>query len=442
MTSKTWVHFETTGSAFKTVLYLYKDDHATFVSCSIWHWAVPSTNASDVEAYVDPGTYYLVVDGYLGQGGPYRLEVNAIPDTLTSGTLVEPNYEQAMAAYKAIGGKFVGIDSSGYTCGTYESEWFQRFVTPMLNRMSTDTGSLNGTTSAPFNFAVSQYGNPCKSTDAPMGKQVSDAIIGIANTARMDVTAVAIDTDDSRDFDGTGGPRVLTPTNVDDATFVQSIATVHTAESDANCTQTLTNKFVQCLPGTHVTFQVNFQTPAAVVAQTNDQIFSFVVRTLRDGIIPLSDQPVVIVVPNSATKAYTDAWFVRDYDAKGACPPGSVPTWGLWGWNATTPRDSRIDYSVAVADSVAELATAPADPLLFSASIGPAALANTPIGVVSTPSTTESGSTVVNNTLLANNRAPTAKALRMRAHLMPTADRLAAPTLQAWNLQISCTPRE
>jgi hypothetical protein len=175
----------------------------------------------------------------------------------------------------------------------------------------------------------------------------------------------------------------------------------------------------------------------------NDQIFTFVIRTLRDGRLVLGETPVVIVVPNIPPH-YVDGWFVRDYDTTSACPKGTAPLWGLFGWNARTPGDSHIDFDVAVAPSLAELGEAPTDPLLFSSPPGLATLAGQPIGAqtrVGGPDT-QFGSTVVDSTLAINMRARDSRAMRLRAHLAPSTDRTLPPVLQLWNQQISCQPAE
>src|SRR5207245_527796 len=103
----------------------------------------------------------------------------------------------------------------------------------------------------------------------------------------------------------------------------------------------------------------------------HEQIFSFVIRTLRDGASILTETPVVIVVPSIGPSYYADGWFVRDYDAAAACPVGTSPFWGFFTWNASTPGDSHIDLEVAVAPTLAELPTAPFDALVFSDPPGP-----------------------------------------------------------------------
>jgi len=140
--------------------------------------------------------------------------------------------------------------------------------------------------------------------------------------------------------------------------------------------------------------------------------------------------------------ARSDAWFIRDYDTTDACTSGAVPYWSFFAWNASTPGDSHIDYDVAVASSVAELAAAPIDPLQFSDPPGPVALAGQPVSARSGTPDTQVGGTVVDETLRANLRARTSKVMRLRAHLFASPDRTFAPVLQLWNQSISCQPAE
>ncbi len=437
---RTWFHFDTVGSSFEAVPYLYQSN-ATYLACNEWTNFIDSPEfvPSSIDGVVDPGDYFLVVDGIAGAEGNYVLHVNAMPDGAATGPVAEPNYEEAVAAYGALGGKIVGIDGSGYKCDGGYSSFVQRNTANALEKLARDTGSVDAANN-PYLLYWNASGGLCHAGDPPLAKQLADAIVGVA-TSRANITAVAIDTDDAKDFDGPpGGSNNLTPGNIDDATFVTSLTAVSTAETAAKCQQTLADRFIGCLPGTQAKFQVNFKTPASIAALSHPQIFTFVVRVLRDGSTILSETPVVIVVPATTTPLYDPAWFVRDYDTTDVCPRDTEPVWSFWGWNADTPGDSRIDFDVAVAPTAAELATAPVDALRFSQPPGPASLAGQVIGAQKAPNDTQAGATLVDATLSLNMRPRNAKALRMRAHLIPSTDRTHAPTLQAWNLQVSCRP--
>ena len=442
---RTSYHFDTVGSNFDTVLYMYTAADQP-IACNTQHFfgANPSAMPSSLDGVVDPGDYFLVVDGPNGANGTYVLHVNAMPDGAATGPVAEPNYDEAIAAFNALGGKLVSVDASGYTCDHGPTAFVQRNTGGQLVQWAADTSSVNSA-GAPYRVLTHPVDRICHAGDPPLPQQLAQAVIGTFNTvatSRMDVTAVAVDVDDSIDFDGPpGGRTILTPVNIDDATFVQSITTVATPETNTRCQQTLANRFVGCQPGTKVTFNVTFAVPANVPTLTHDQIFTFVIRTLRNGTLVLGETPVVIVVPNIPPR-YVDGWFVRDYDTTSACPKGTAPLWGLFGWNSHTPGDSHIDFDVAVAPSLAELGEAPVDPLIFSNL--PATLVGQAIGaqIREGGPDTERGSTLVDSTLAVNMRPRDSQAMRLRAHLVPSTDRTLPPVLQLWNQQISCQPAE
>jgi hypothetical protein len=323
----------------------------------------------------------------------------------------------------------------------------QRNTANALEKLSIDTGSVNAA-GVPFRVLIDNDVQVCRPGDPSLDNQVSQAITGLFNTVAssvMDVSMVAVDTDDAIDFDGPPGrPAPLTPVNIDDATFVQGITTVALAETNANCQETLPNRFVGCRPSTKVTFAVTFRRPATVPMLGHNQIFTFVLRTLRNGTLVLAETPVVIVVPPTVPPYYADAWFIRDYDGNEGCPKGTAPFWSNFAWNAQTPGDSHIDFEVAVAPSVAELPSAPIDPLLFTNPPGPMALVGQPIRAANPPGgpNTQFGEAMVDTTFTSNERPRASKAMRLRAHLVPSTDRTVSPLLQLWNQQISCQPAE
>jgi hypothetical protein len=446
---RTLYHFDTIGSNFNTVLYMYSAAGQP-IACNDRHFfnASPNPMPASIDGVVDPGDYFVVVDGVIGAMGTYVLHVNAMPDGPAAGPIAEPNYQEALAAFNALGGKLVSVDASGYTCDHGPTGPLERYTGAELQQWATDTASVNGA-GTPYGVLTHPDDGICHAADAPLDDQLAQAILGPFNAAkngRMDVTAAAFDVDDAIDFDGPpGGATNLTPVNIDDATFVQSIVTVATPDTDAGCMQTLPNRFVGCVPGTKVTFRVTFGVPATVPTNLNhDQIFTFVIRTLRNGTLALGETPVVIVVPSGLPTRYTDAWFVRDYDTTNACPKGTAPLWSFFAWNARTPGDSHIDFEVAVAPSVAELPMAPIDPLVFTNPPGPVSLAGQPIGAMTRAGgpDTQLGATLVDTTLAAKMRPRDSRAMRLRAHLVPSTDMLLPPVLQLWNQQISCQAAE
>jgi hypothetical protein len=382
-----------------------------------------------------------VVDGRRGASGDYTLHVNAMPDGSARAVPTEPNDDESIAAYRAIGAKIVAVDMSGYACDDGPTSFVQRNTGNALDKAALDTVSLDAG-GAPYRISMYPWGGACHAGDPPLDAQIADAIVGIAR-GRMDLSLVAVDADDGVDFDGPPGGRTnLTPLNIDDAEFVAAIAAVPTADTAANCQGTLPDRFVGCRPGTRATFSVRFQPPPTIPVLAHDQIFTLVLRTLRDRSTILAETPVVLVVPASGGVLRSDAWFIRDYDTTDVCTSGAVPYWSFFAWNAVTRGDSRIDFDIAVAPSVAELATAPIDPLQFSDPPGPAPLAGQPISARSGTPDTQMGGTVVDATLRANLRARTSKTMRLRAHLFASPDLQYAPVLQLWNQSISCQPAE
>jgi hypothetical protein len=452
VTQRTWFHFDTVGSTYTqhasgdpdygTALYLYQRSAGgttAGVACNYAHFFDDPTkpNVSSIDGFVDPGDYFLVVDGIYGSRGNYVLHVNAMPDGIATSA---PNYDEALRSYEAIGAKIVGVDASGFACDSGYSDFVQRNTGNALAKLALDTRSVDGAGN-PYVVYLNQFGGRCHSGDPPIATQIASAILGSAN-ARMNVSAVAVDHDDAIDFDGQGGATTLTPNNIDDASFVQSITTVATADTTTNCLQTLPDRFVGCRPGTKATFTVTFKTPAAVPMLFHEQIFTFVIRTLRDGASVLSETPVVIVVPSIGLFYYADAWFMRDYDTTDACPRGTAPLWGFFTWNANTPGDSHIDLDVAA--TLAQLSSAPVDTLVFSDPPGPSSVVGQQVGVQTRAGgpDTETGGTLVDSTLALNMRSRDSAVMRLRAHLVPSVDGTFPPLLKLWNQQISCQPAE
>jgi hypothetical protein len=438
---RTWFHFDTYGSRYDTVLYLYKSG-GPGVACNVESLLDTSTpnDTSSIDGVVDPGDYFLVVDGRSGDTGDYVLHVNAMPDGAASGPVAAPNYDEAIAAYNAIGGKIVGVDDSGFACHDGPNSFVESNTGNALEKVARDTSSYDAM-GRPLVVHLDPWGPPCLigDPDSP-DTQIVNAVVGLANR-RQDITLVAVDTDDAVDFDGPpGGSTQLTPMNIDDATFLASATPIATPESMAGCSNMFPDRFAGCSPGTNVSFRVTFARPPAVTALPGLQIFTLSLRVLADGLSVLSETPVVLVIPPPAP--YDDALFERDYDAGSVCPAGTAPTWGTWSWTASTPGDSRIDFDVAVAGTSSDLGSSPFDRLEFTDPPGPTERKGQFVGALAGTPDTQQGGTLVDTTLLHNDRPRDARWLRLRAHLMPSTNQAQAPTLQNWNLAISCRPAE
>lgn len=153
----------------------------------------------------------------------------------------------------------------------------------------------------------------------------------------------------------------------------------------------------------------------------------------------ISTQPAL---PPPPPATFSEGSFTRTYDANEACPSGTTPVWGHWSWTATTPNDSRIEYYVKTSSTQAGLASAKEYPLEFSNPPGPAALVGKPAAAKTTPWDTQNGSAVVTTTLAKNGEFASRRFVQLRSRLLPASDKLTAPTLHAWNLEVSCTPGE
>jgi len=140
--------------------------------------------------------------------------------------------------------------------------------------------------------------------------------------------------------------------------------------------------------------------------------------------------------PKPPPTLYNEGTFIRDYDATGLCPAGQSIRWGHWSWTGKTPSDSHIAFYVRVADSQASLDTAPEQPLLFSNP--PAALAGTSAIAQQGMPDTQNGSLIVDETLVGEGMNRHSNFVRIVSRLRPSTDLLFAPTLTAWNLQITC----
>jgi hypothetical protein len=147
-------------------------------------------------------------------------------------------------------------------------------------------------------------------------------------------------------------------------------------------------------------------------------------------------------VPPSPPQTYAAGDFTRDYDAASACPGGTKPVWGSWSWTTTTPNDSRIEFYVKTATTLAGLDAAPEDAVQFTNPPGPLALAGSSAVAKTAPTDTRNGSAVVDKTFVAKSRFRHHRFTRVRSHLKPSTDLLSAPVLHAWNLELSCTPNE
>jgi hypothetical protein len=141
---------------------------------------------------------------------------------------------------------------------------------------------------------------------------------------------------------------------------------------------------------------------------------------------------------NSISTTLEPSSFIRDYDATTVCTADQVPVWSLWSWTSSVPSDSRIEFFVSAASTVAELDGAPEDRLMFSDPPGPSARAGQNAMAQSASPSTQNGSVLVDEALRANGRDPSPNAVRIRSYLVPSTDGMSAPVLNDWNLEFTC----
>jgi hypothetical protein len=152
---------------------------------------------------------------------------------------------------------------------------------------------------------------------------------------------------------------------------------------------------------------------------------------------PASIQTLPTPAPTPPT--YSVGNFYRDYDSNEACPGSSKgPVWGHWSWTSTTPSDSKIEYYVRTAKNQAGLDTATEVPLKFTSPPGPSALAGQNAVAKAGSPDTQNGSAIVASALKAAGLPTDQRFVRIRSKLVPSSAATSAPTLNAWDLQVSC----
>ncbi|HEX7671280.1 MAG TPA: CARDB domain-containing protein, partial [Polyangiaceae bacterium] len=186
--------------------------------------------------------------------------------------------------------------------------------------------------------------------------------------------------------------------------------------------------------------------PATIPATATQGVYYYVgVMADSPGVVTESDEtnnhsftPILVAAP---PPTYGSAWYERDYDGRNLCPRGYSPVWGLFSWNANTPKDSHIDFSVQTAPTNAQLNNAQSAAMAVVAR----ATAATPPGygggtypTLTDTADTQTGSVIV-NTVLERETLPTQDAwLRVQANLVGSRDRTVPPSLSAWGLQVGC----
>ena len=466
--------FDTVGSAYDTVLYIVDKNSGLVMGCSDDNFAWLSAGGvgiagEDIAQYnsalvgtLPPGSYRLVLDqnaesGWFGdEVNPAFFtgyQLNLWPDTSNpfvsgpgtptnhSADASVPGYAQTLAALATPGvnAKVGAIEMSGVTCGEAVTAWENNFTRWSLENLAQDTGAVAA--GQPVVVSVKQDGTPgpaagsdprCPAASS-LGAVVTSAIADLTNNQAQPITAVPYDFDDATDYDGPpGGPLLLTPTNVDDATFVANIV----ANPVPGCTVAPSGtSYSSCLPGSVPRFTFQFalpSAPVAVVPSSVDQVFVFRIDVYgTDTATPIHSTPVVIVVPAERFAASTD--YVQDYGT--SCPDGYAPSWGLFSWVSTTPSTSAIDFFAAFAPSsgVGDGGIDQAQditPPFMTAERGPP---DTEIGAF------DIGAYAKGRGIF----YPADAFVRIHAKLRPDADGgTVTPTLSSMNLTVDCVPSE
>ncbi|MCA9618598.1 MAG: choice-of-anchor L domain-containing protein [Myxococcales bacterium] len=152
-----------------------------------------------------------------------------------------------------------------------------------------------------------------------------------------------------------------------------------------------------------------------------------------------ADIKTAVQPPAPPPTIYDPGTFVRDYDATGICPSGTSLLWGHWSWQTSTPSDSRVSFWAQTADTLAGLDTAPIVPLKFTSPPGPDDLVGQDVAAAQGTPDTQNGSAVVDDALWTQAQARHRPFLRVLSKLEPSTDQLFAPTLKAWNLEVTCS---
>lgn len=409
---------------------------------------------SEVNSYLMPGDYYLVVDNLVNVAAGsnsaaynYILQVGAFDDATP---FAAPSYKQAITALNSIGAKTIGIDSSGVSCqqaGLSATNPAQYETRALLEQIGRDTGSVDGVTGKPFVVPIRQNAADCDpASTGTNGLQsaVESAVTNLTATLRSDISLRAVFANQA-----VTAPVFVPPSAP--SMFIQSVTAVSTPDVTANCGSVPTiqpigadsiagyQKFNVCLPGTGVTFQVVFQMPTTIPRLSYDQYFRFDLVVLR-GVGEVSRIPVVLKLP----KLPVPGDFYRDYDMTNVCPDGTRIVYDRFAWNSDDPLTdpanstrvgSKIDMSVIMGTSQANL-------VALTGTASEKSLATAKASPY--PANTEVSSALLGPVLNYQRQ----NFLRVHFRLSPSVEgsypnnAIYVPTLHSWQLYVSCPPTE
>ena len=314
-----------------------------------------------------------------------------------------PTWSQTLAALQTAGIRVIVIESANYT-----DTWSRNVSLLDFNTVATASGSVDST-GTPFVYNIRSDGSGLDGT-------VVGAIEDLANETRLDISGVAID-----------NPA----TAIDERDFVTSI-TAATFGPGGTCNSVSGNRFIACVPGTDIRFEIVFRNDVVTPHPTDAQVFDFSIRALYDDSAIAAEKPVRIVVPpeNPCILAASTATpcprvtgsYWRTHDASEGCDiPPDRPLWGDFDWTATTPADTSITFTFESA--------------LTETGIGSA----TPVSIT-VPTATPTVD--VGALLSAGGVDPTMPFMRVTARLAGSLDHTAQPVLTQMQLDYSCITTE
>lgn len=236
-----------------------------------------------------------------------------------------PTWTQTVDALNARDMRVITVQS----CGSWGNGYCLQGER-MARALGNATGSL-GSSGSPYVFRINANGTGMSAT-------IVDAVRDLANYSRMDISARA-----SGDSWG----------------FTRSTTAVSWGPTGSCSGISAGTVFTQCLPGTTVNFNVQFQN-TTVMMTASPQVFNFFIEIVGDGSIVLTRIPVRIVVPPVASDVYEpEGQYWRDYDSTATCDPSTAcANWSGFEWNADVPAGTSLRFEFRTARSLADLSTA------------------------------------------------------------------------------------
>lgn len=379
LTTRTEVEVTIDGSTSTYPAVTLRNSGGSSIECK------GSWQGGRIVRFLDPGTYYVVVENYSSYCGNYRVSFGARAARPTGAGGAPVSWSDAVNAMVSEGVRVITVYSGGST-GQADA-----------NALADATGSVSGT--------GSRYVFPISSSGGGLSTAVVDAIVDLANYSRMDVEVRP--TDDPS-------------TAVDERDFVSAIAAV--GWGAGSCSGISGGRvFIQCLPGTEVDFRVAFQNdflPPTLTAQ----VFDFYLEVVGDGTYVLERVPVRIVVPPLEASFAPEGRYWRDHDSTVRCHDNERPDWLELVWDAPSlPADTAIRWELRWADSPEGLDSASAVSFIAPGETSPVDL---------------------RSKLLAAGERNFHSYLRATAVLIANPTRTASPTLTSMTVSYRCLPTE